>query len=291
LGPVCPANLSCHSQEYIVRLMNEEYNLTSRDYADLLGITPDNLRKRRRREIETNYIQDEQGKYWWKRDRPKQEEEKPFVHPKKQGLFRVPGQKKIDTKQRNRGALARGDKSDYPNWKFAHSNELKALTKIKGKLEKDFTDEEIAEFLVQAKKAVARDKEKVLQQALKKIDTPTSIVPYGVDRTPLKYGTRLSAQGLARTAAIADQKSYAKWKSQTDVKPLDTFKDDYSRYDAPDFGNKETFRYRGPYEVGDHNDGSVEVKGVYEGQNYSNEPVYKNKIEESIARARLKYKK
>ena len=50
--------------------MNEEYNLTSRDYADLLGITTDTLRKRRRRETETNFIIDEQGKYWWKRDRP-----------------------------------------------------------------------------------------------------------------------------------------------------------------------------------------------------------------------------
>ena len=89
--------------------MNEEYNLTSRDYADLLGISTDTLRKRRRRGLEKNFIQDKQEKYWWKRDRPSQDKSPAHVRSKN-GLFRVPGSKKLDTKPRNRGALERGEK-------------------------------------------------------------------------------------------------------------------------------------------------------------------------------------
>ena len=79
--------------------MNKEFNLSSRDYADILGISTDNLRQRRRREIETNYIQDDKGNYWWKRDRPTQVKKDTFVRPKKNGLSRVPGQSAIDTKK------------------------------------------------------------------------------------------------------------------------------------------------------------------------------------------------
>ena len=139
--------------------MNKEFNLSSRDYADILGISTDNLRQRRRRKIETNYIQDDKGNYWWKRDRPTQDKKDTSVRPKKNGLSRVPGQRAIDTKKRNRGALARGDKSDYPNWRFEEANRVKALAKIRDKLGDEVVDEITPELFKLAKQNVNKRKQ------------------------------------------------------------------------------------------------------------------------------------
>ena len=109
--------------------MNEEYNLTSRDYADLLGITTETLRTRRRRETEKNFIIDEHGKYWLKRDRPIQGQKNRNVlsGPGASSGFPVP-------KSKNRGAMLRGEKSDYPNWQMEEHNKILALGKITKKL-------------------------------------------------------------------------------------------------------------------------------------------------------------
>ena len=63
--------------------MNDEYRLTSSEYAKILGISCEALRSRRIRQIETNYIRDDYGNYWWKNDRPNGGAVNENDHPKK----------------------------------------------------------------------------------------------------------------------------------------------------------------------------------------------------------------
>ena len=111
------------------------------------------------------------------------------------GLYRVPGAKKIDTKKRNRGALARGDKSDYPNWRFEEANKIKALAKIRDGLGDDVVDEITPELFKLAKKRVQDRKQKDLDKQINKsIDHGPHIS--GLDKTPIKYGTMLNQTGF-----------------------------------------------------------------------------------------------
>ena len=261
--------------------MNEEYNLTSRDYADLLGISTDTLRKRRRRNMETNFIQDDLGKYWWKRDRPSQDKSPANVRSKN-GLFRVPGQKKIDTRERNRGALARGEKSDYPNWRFEEANRIKALAKIRDKLGDEIVDEISPELFKLAKENVNKRKQKQLDKLVNNQTSNNDPHVSGIDKTPLKYGTMLNQEGLKVKDYERSRREYAKWNNETKVKFIDR-----PGEKVPDFYEPQPTNFRGPYEIGG-DDSSIEVPGVYEGVNYSTERTFKNKVEESIYRLKNK---
>ena len=256
--------------------MNKEFNLSSRDYADILGISTDNLRQRRRREIETNYIQDDKGNYWWKRDRPTQDKKDTSVRPKKNGLSRVPGQRAIDTKKRNRGALARGEKSDYPNWKFEEANRVKALAKIRDKLGDEVVDEITPELFKLAKEKVNKRKQKQLD---KLVNNQTSSEPQisRVDKTPLKYGTMLNQDGLRNKEYERSRREYARWNNETKVKFLDR----PGIQKIPDFYDPRPTNFRGPYEIGSNRE-DIEIKGVYEGVDYSSERKFKNKVDEHI---------
>jgi len=268
--------------------MNKDFNLTSKDYADLLGITTDTLRKRRRRGTETNFIQDEQGNYWWQRSRPKQEKKDVNV-PSKNGLFRVPMSKKIDTRRRNRGALARGDKSDYPNWRFEEANKIKALAKIRDKLGDEIVDEITPELFKLAKKRVQDRKQKELDKQLNKSSTPVSSIN-GIDHTPLKYGSMLNNIGIKELDRRNQEKEYQRWRHKTDIKFLDN-----PGPKVPDFYSSGSRSNKpGPYEIGgSYDDGSIEVNPSP--LSPDERPRFKTAggVEESIWRARqvLKNKK
>ena len=260
--------------------MNKDFNLTSKDYADLLGITTDTLRKRRRRGTETNFIQDEQGNYWWQRSRPGKDKS-PVNVPSRNGLVRVPGAAKIDTKKRNRGALARGEKSDYPNWRFEEANRVKALAKIRDKLGDEVVDEITPELFKLAKEKVNKRKQKQLD---KLVQNQTSSEPQisGLDKTPLRYGSMLNQHGLKNKDYESSRREYLKWKNETDVKLIKR-----PGELIPDFYSTQTRSNRGPYEIGVSDD-RIEVKGVYEGVDYSSQRTFKNKIEEHIWRLKNK---
>ena len=75
--------------------MDKNYRLTSEEYARLLGISTEALRSRRRRGLLKNYIQDDNGNYWWENDRPYQDNKQQNDRVRN-GLIRLPGAKKID---------------------------------------------------------------------------------------------------------------------------------------------------------------------------------------------------
>ena len=191
-------------------------------------------------------------------------------------MSRVPGQRAIDTKKRNRGALARGDKSDYPNWRFEEANRVKALAKIRDKLGDEVVDEITPELFKLAKQNVNKRKQKQLDKLVNN-QTSRESFPIGVDRTPLKYGTMLNQDGLKNKDYERSRREYARWNNETKVKFLDR----PGIQKIPDFYDPRPTNFRGPYEIGSNRE-DIEIKGVYEGVDYSTERKFKNKVDEHI---------
>jgi len=261
--------------------MNEEYNLTSRDYADLLGITTETLRTRRRRETEKNFIIDEHGKYWWKRDRPIQGQ-------KETNVLSGPGPRALTpvAKSKNRGAMLRGEKSDYPNWQMEEHNKVLALEKIKKKLSPEVLNEITPEVIKIAKERVAERKRKVIDKSFKEINA-SGHVPYGIDRTPLKYGTILKASGIDLKEQELHAAKSRQYKNETDIKFLDR----PGTYRVPDFSSPPAPRNYNYYDG--HDDGpepgTVEIdQRAIDRISSNEEPQFRNKIEEDIWRLKNK---
>ena len=262
--------------------MNEEYNLTSRDYADLLGITTETLRTRRRRETEKNFIIDEHGKYWWKRDRPIQGQ-------KETNVLSGPGPRALTpvAKSKNRGAMLRGEKSDYPNWQMEEHNKVLALEKIKKKLSPEVLNEITPEVIKIAKERVAAKKEEEFKKTYNKADQSTAHVPYGIDRTPLKYGTILKASGIDLKEQELHAAKSRQYKNETDIKFLDR----PGTYRVPDFSSPPAPRNYNYYDG--HDDGpepgTVEIdQRAIDRISSNEEPQFRNKIEEDIWRLKNK---
>jgi len=278
--------------------MDNEFRLTSTEYAKILGISVEALRSRRRREIETNYIKDKFGNYWWKNDRPINGAVSSNDHPKKHGLFRVPGAKKIDTRKRNRGALARGEKPHYPNWQMEERNRVLALGKIRDNLSDEVLNEVTPELFELAKQRCAEKKLKASEKALEKAETEiqNAALPLGIDRTPIEYGQKLNQRNLNRIEVNKDADSLRKWKSETEVhfrekRYTDTFGFQHKKK-IVDFGymDRPVSNRRPPYYIGDWEEpGSVEFSS-YDLDRIPDdrEPTFNSKVEESIWRLKNK---
>jgi hypothetical protein len=281
------------------------YKFSSNQYAQMLNISTEALRSRRRREIFQNYKQDKFGNYWWKDDRPNKGAVNEFNRsPKRNGLFRNPGAKKIDTLKRNRGSVANGTAKEYPNWKMKINNEVKTLTRITNTKYGDIDGEEIVkeigpEMIDMAVDKIRKRKEAKNNEDITKTEDHAHFKPYD-DQVPPEYGRLIKGTAYADILQNEHSRSLRQFKHETDSKVYrktksDSFGQTYevNRMDFQEPRRSNTDYYQGrppPYYVGDWTDpGSVEVS------NYSidsipddREPTFKNKIEEDIWRLKNK---
>ena len=293
--------------------MNNEYRLTSREYAKILGISVEALRSRRRRMIETNFIQDDYGNYWWKNDRPKGVAVTENDHPKRNGLFRDPGSKKIDTRKRRRGVHEKGEQTNYGNarngWQLEQLNLARRRLKLETELkDHNFTDEEIERIIESGKKEVIKKKEEKYRKAMEEDPqelpgNPISI--YGVNEVNPAYGKMLDRVDERERVKREQINSVKRYENQTDTKFLEREKEDFFGFKytvkIPDFGDNTSYTFRNPYGdgmYGNDEPGSVDVD-VSRSSLPSNEFGYTkprnfgSKIDEAIwdAEQRLKKKK
>ena len=265
--------------------MEKDFRLTSSEYAKMRDLSVEALRSRRRRELERGNFICVDGKYWWKRDRP-------ITVNKKGNSRRVPGPGAViyGPRKRNRGALARGEKPDYPNWKMEERNKVLALAKIRDDLGDEVVDEITPELFDLAKKRVAEKKLKkasneVEQLRLNNVSDP---MPTGLDRTPPEYGRELNRRNLDRERRL-ESSDLDKWERKTNTKfkekkYTDLFGYNHSKLIIDFDDNARPSSSRPPYHVGPWVDpSSVEI----DERNFTpddREPEFKNKIEESIYR-------
>ena len=268
--------------------MEKDFVLTSSEYAKLHDLSVEALRSRRRRELERGNFVIRDGKYWWKRDRPIAVNKKA-----KDRLVPGPGAVIYKRRKRNRGALARGEKPDYPNWKMEDRNRVLALAKIRDGLGDEVCDEITPELFDLAKKRVAEKKLKkasneVEQLRLNNVSDP---MPTGLDRTPPEYGRQLNRRNLDIERRL-EASNLDKWEKETNTKFKEkTYQDLFGFRHTKlviDFGDARSPLRPPPYHVGEWVDpSSVEIDPI----NFTpdnREPEFKNKIEEDIWRLKNK---
>ena len=266
--------------------MEKDFRLTSSEYAKLRDLSVEALRSRRRRELEKdNYICIE-GKYWWKSDGP-------MTVNKKRNSRRVSGPRSPlpAPRKRNRGALARGEKPDYPNWKMEERNQVLALAKIRENLGDEVYDEVTPEVIDLAKKRVAEKKLKKASNGVEhlRLNNLTEAMPTGLDRTPIEYGRKLNRRNLGienekiydRENRLYEEKSETKYRKKNYI---DLFGYQHTKTIIDFDDNSHSTSRPPPYYIGEWVDpGSVEI----DERNFTPDdrtPEFKNKIEESIYR-------
>ena len=144
--------------------METEFKYKSGQYAEMLGITKEALRSRRRRgELETEYIIQNGITLWGK---------PASNHGKKPG-----GQSCSKPASRSnikrRGVHVSGQKTNYPNYAMQQHNELKMLAKLQRNV-----DPELQELLPEAIEQVKRIKEQRQQELQREL----------INKRPKSYG-------------------------------------------------------------------------------------------------------
>ena len=137
------------------------FNLTRSEFANKLGISTDNLKKKMKRgHYQSSYIKRD-GKYFFS----SQEAVRPIIG-KSLGT-------NVPTRKRNRGNHFKGD---YPNLAFQQTNELRMLAKLKHNV-----DEEVQDLLPEAVQIAKNKKLERLQSSLR--EPPKGMLKH--------YGTQL----------------------------------------------------------------------------------------------------
>ena len=262
--------------------MEKGFRLTSREYAAIIGIKPEALRSRRRRGLENGNFKEIDNKFWWKTplgDRPFIVDDRDASRP-----IRVQSSVFPASKYRRRGTLIKGHKTNYHNarngWQLEEHNLIKHLAKIRYDKGDKIVDEITPEVIKIAKKNLDEKNQKAAEKLLNRNVDPGSGIPVGVDRTPLKYGSMLTAKGIQKQEDDYHKFKTYHWKYKTRVK----FNDDKT----PDFGAYSSSIRFGNFGQSLRDEiGSVEI----DTSNFTpddTDPVFSSKIDESIWRLKNK---
>lgn len=263
--------------------MDNEFRLTSREYAAILGIQPEALRSRRRRGLENGNFKEIDKKFWWKtplRDRP-------FIVDDRDDSrsIRVPRSLSPAARKRRRGTLIKGLKTNYGNarngWQLEEHNLVKHLAKIRYEKGDKIVDEITPEVIKIAKKNLDEKNKIAAEKLLNRNESPGPGIPVGVDRTPPKYGSMLNAKGIKKQEDDYHRLKAYQWNYRTGVK----FYDDTN---TPDFGSRSSSTFFGNFGQSLREEkGSVEI----DTRNFTpddQEPEFRNKVEENIWRLKNK---
>ena len=273
--------------------MDEIYRLTSSEYAKLLDLSNEALRSRRRRNLEDGNFKKVGKEYFWKtpvRGRP----DMVVAAANDRGSKALLPVAKSLKRKRRRGAMKTGDTNYHnaPNgWQLEQLNRIRALGKIREELGDDVVDELAPEMFELAKKKLAAKKEKQFKKEMEKAQRSPVQNIVGLDQTPKKYGSLLNAQGLKNIDDRKHQRYLSRDNNKHGIKYINKYDDEGRLYrsnqlDFSDpgqsgvrFGSGNSF-----YNVGaPTNDGSVAIDDRDIPPD-DREPIFKNKIEESIYR-------
>ena len=273
--------------------MDEIFRLTSSEYAKLLDLSNEALRSRRRRNLEDGNFKKVGKEYFWKtpvRGRP----DMVVAAANDRGSKALLPVAKSLKRKRRRGTMKTGDTNYHnaPNgWQLEQLNRIRALGKIREELGDDVVDELAPEMFELAKKKLAAKKEKQFKKEMEKAQRSPVQNIVGLDQTPKKYGSLLNAQGLKNIDDRKHQRYLSRDNNKHGIKYINKYDDEGRLYrsnqlDFSDpgqsgvrFGSGNSF-----YNVGaPTNDGSVAI-GDRDIPPDDREPIFKNKIEESIYR-------
>jgi len=249
--------------EDLKKIKQDGYYLSTPEYALMLGISTEALRSRRRRgELEGQFKSDGE-KYWWKSLRPTTVKE-----IRNNRLNKVRDSSSKIKRKRRRGVHIAGQETNYPNYSFQQTNEIRLLNRLKTDLPESVIKEINPEVI------------KVAKENLEKRRTKEHIAKYGP--TYIKnYGGPIRGYEL--------QHEYDKQNTRRDYQYEAELQRRKDRDNSFFLDNSYRFGNGGAYDF-DRTDepGSVEVSNVQLGpgdHNYEREPI--SKVQESIIRLEI----
>ena len=247
--------------EDLKKIKQDGFYISTPEYALMLGVSTEALRSRRRRgELKDQYRFDGKN-YWWQGLRPdtvrKVRNNRPVIREPRSNIKR----------KRRRGVHIKGDETNYPNYAFQQTNEIRLLNRLKTNLPESVINEINPELIKLAQESLKKKRE----QMEKDLWTP-----------PRTYGGMLRGHSINFEHDLENKRrdyQYEHSEQERRKRRDNTF---YLNSHSRNNGG-------GPYSIGEGDDpGSVEVQ-VQEmspgDSNIEREPI--NKVQESILRLEI----
>jgi len=153
--------------------MDKSFKLTSREFAESIGITLECLYSRIRRGHYKDLHITENKSLRFKRMRPSMVDQTAndncSVAPRRLNPYsRSISRPKMSLKrERRRGIVAAGKQTKYPNYAFQQHNEIKMLARLKGKVSEEVINEIVPETIKLAQEKIWQDKQRRFHESIK----------------------------------------------------------------------------------------------------------------------------
>ena len=155
--------------------MEKNFILTSKEFAESIGITLECLYSRIRRGYYKELYISENKLLWFKRMRPLKADQSrnDNISPApchSNPVARSSISPKMSVKrERRRGVHATGKETKYPNYAFQQHNEIKMLARLKGKVSEEVINEIVPETIKLAQEKIWQDKQRRFHESIKPI--------------------------------------------------------------------------------------------------------------------------
>jgi hypothetical protein len=155
--------------------MDKSFKLTSREFAESIGISLECLYSRIRRGHYKDLHITENKSLWFKRMRPSMVDQTANdncsvaprrLNPDSRSISRP---KMSVKRERRRGVHAAGKETKYPNYAFEKHNEIKMLVRLKGKVSEEVINEIIPETIKLAQEKIWQEKQRRFHESIKPI--------------------------------------------------------------------------------------------------------------------------
>ena len=153
--------------------MEKNFTLTSREFAESLGITLECLYSRIRREQYKDLYISKNKLLLFKRMRPFKVDQITNDNSSKVPCRSNPDSRSISRpkmsvkRERRRGVHAAGKKTKYPNYAFEKHNEIKMLARLKGKVSEEVINEIVPETIKLAQEKIWQEKQRRFHESVK----------------------------------------------------------------------------------------------------------------------------
>ena len=153
--------------------MDKNFTLTSKEFAESIGITLECLYSRiRRGQYKELYIS-ENKLLWFKRMRPSMNDQNINDNSSEAPRRLNPDPRSINNprrskcRERRRGVHAAGKETKYPNYAFQQHNEIKMLARLKAKVSEEVINEIVPETIKMAQEKIWREKQRRFHESVK----------------------------------------------------------------------------------------------------------------------------
>ena len=153
--------------------MEKNFTLTSREFAESLGITLECLYSRIRREQYKDLYISKNKLLLFKRMRPFKVDQITNDNSSKVPCRSNPDSRSISRpkmsvkRERRRGVHAAGKETKYPNYAFEKHNEIKMLARLKGKVSEEVINEIVPETIKLAQEKIWQEKQRRFHESVK----------------------------------------------------------------------------------------------------------------------------